>query len=231
LVAGGALAAVGLSRRSKAGLALAAAGGAIAYSGIKSNQLPHEPIVGTSLLVNCTPQEAYRMWRDFENMPLFMNHIESVTAIDDRRYKWTAVTPVGVKLQWNVEIDTERPGELISWHSLPGSDVNVTGNIVFRTAPANRGTLLVVVLEYRPAARSAARALVNLVGKTPSRLLRQDLRRFKALVETGEIPTIEGQSHGPRSRVTGVMRAMDPTEPIRGEARFSEVVEARRRVS
>ncbi len=231
LLAGGTLAAVGLSRRSKFGVALAAAGGALAYSSIKSAQPKQEPVVATSLIVNCKPEEAYRMWRDFENMPLFMNHLESVTNLDDRRSKWVAVTPIGVKLEWDIEIDTDHPGELISWHSLPGSDVNVSGSIAFRPAQANRGTLLVVAVEYRPAARSQARALMSFVGRTPSLLLRQDLRRFKALVETGEIPTTDGQPHGLRSTLVGVARVLDPTGPVRGEAKLTEVLEARRRVS
>lgn len=231
LLAGGALAVFGLARRSKTGIALAAAGGALAYSGFKNQTAAESPIVATSLVVNCTPQEAYRLWRDLENMPLFMNHIESVTRVDNRRYKWVAVTPLGVKLQWNIEIDTDREAEMISWHSMPGSDIGVSGEIQFRPAPANRGTLLVVVVEYRPTARGTSRVLSSIVGKTPSLFLRQDLRRFKALVETGEIPTTEGQPHGPRSVLAGVARVMNPTEPVRGEAKLTEVLEARRRVS
>ncbi len=131
LVGGSALAVIGMTRRSKAGWALAAAGGAMAYSGLRAgtsngmhaSNRPGRPELGSNILVNASPQDAFRLWRDLENAPRFMNHIESVTMLDERRSRWTAVGPMGAKLSWTAEITDERPGEYIAWRSLPGSDL------------------------------------------------------------------------------------------------------------
>ena len=124
LVGGGALAVIGVTRRSPVGWALAAAGGALAYSGLRSGngvrqQSQHRPELGSNILVNASPEEAFRQWRDVEQAPRYMNFIESVQKIDERCSKWTATGPMGTKLQWTAEITDERPGEYIGWRSLP----------------------------------------------------------------------------------------------------------------
>ncbi len=231
VLAGGSLAVLGLTRRSKAGLAFAAAGGALAYAGAKSSTTSPAPVISTSLLVSCSPEDAYRLWHDFENLPLFMNHLESVSVIDDRHSKWIANIPGAGKLQWNAEIDEDRQGELISWHSLPGSDVMVNGTVSFRPAIGNRGTMVAVRMKYGRVTGTPGRALKSLLGRQAGFFLRQDMRRFKALVETGEIATTDGQSHGPRSRGSAVARAIDPTRPARGTSNVIEVLRAERRAS
>lgn len=231
LIGGSLLAGLGLARRSKGGLALAAAGGALAYAGTRVEAGGRESVARSTMVVNCTPEEAFRFWRDYENLPRFMHHIHSVTQTGDRRSRWTAVGPLGYRITWDAEIVADRPGELISWRSLPSSEIDVDGFVEFSRATGDRGTLINATVIYTPPGGRVGRALAKILGKDPSFLMRQDLRRFKALVETGEVPTTEGQSHGPRSTKVAVARLINPDRSQRGEGRIAEMVEARRRVS
>jgi len=231
VLGGSALAIYGITRRSPGGMALATAGGVVAYLGAKSNSLQREPISWSSVLLNCSPREAYRFWRDLENLPRFMRHLESVSLLDGNRSRWIAIGPLGKKVQWDAEIVNEREGELITWRSLPGSDIEVDGFVQFRPANANRGTVLFAKIQYRTPKGAAGVALAKLLGKDPNFLMRQDLRRLKALIETGEIPTIEGQTHGPRSAVAAAARVIDPDQPIRGDVGLGELFRAKRRVA
>jgi uncharacterized membrane protein len=229
LIGGGAIALLGLSRRSKAGVAAAAGGGLLAFLGSRADA-QREIIARSSMLVNCSLEEAYRFWRNFENLPQFMRHLESVTVLDGNRSRWIALGPLGTRIEWNAEIVTDRPNEVIAWRSLPGSDISVDGIVKFSTAPGNRGTLITPIVAYTPPAGAVGHALAKLLSKDPSFLMRQDLRRLKALIEAGEIPTIDGQSHGPRSAVAAAARALNPDEPIRPGS-VSDALEAARRIS
>lgn len=231
VIAGGGLGLLALTRRSRAGIALAAGGGLLAYAGAKAGVTPRHMQARSSVLLNCPPQEAYQFWRNLENLPLFMRHLDSVKQIGDRRSRWTALGPLGSPIRWDAEIVVERENELISWRSLPGSEVEVDGSVEFRNAPANRGTILEAVLLYRSPAGAIGRTVAKMLGKNPDFLMRQDLRRLKALIEAGEIPTTEGQSHGRRSATAAVARAMNPDQPFRRGAKISEVLKAERRVS
>jgi uncharacterized membrane protein len=231
LIGGGALAIYGLTRRSPAGIAVAAGGGALAYFGARADALQHESVAHAAVLLNCSPQEAYSFWRNFENLPRFMYHLDTVTVIGDRRSRWIALGPMGARIAWDAEIISDRQGEAISWRSLPGSDLTVEGSVEFRPAPGNRGTLLTATMRFRPPTGAIGHVVAKLLGKDPNFLITQDLRRLKALIETGEIPTTEGQPHGPRSVPTAVARVLNPDRPIRREASLKEVFEASRRVS
>ncbi len=230
LIGGGAIALLGLSRRSKTGLAVAASGGLLAFLGARADT-QREIIARSSMLVNCSREEAYRFWRNFENLPQFMRHLESVTVLDGERSRWIAIGPLGTRIEWYAQITTDRPNELIAWRSLPDSDIEIDGIVKFSTATGNRGTLITPIIVYTPPAGVVGHALARMLSKDPSFLMRQDLRRLKALIEAGEIPTVEGQTHGPRSAVAAAARALNPDEPIRGEAPIHELLEAKRRVS
>jgi uncharacterized membrane protein len=231
LIGGGALAALGLSRRSKAGLATAAAGGLLALVGARATVQPREIIARSSILVNCSLPEAYQFWRNFENLPQFMRHLESVTLLDGNHSKWTALGPLGTHISWYAEVVTDRENEIIAWCSLPGSDIAVDGVVKFSSAPGNRGTLISPIIVYTPPAGKIGHAVARLLGKDPGFLMRQDLRRLKALIETGEIPTTAGQSHGPRSGVATAARLLDPDYPRKGSGSIREFLEASRRIS
>ena len=228
LIGGSALAIYGITRRSPLGAALAAGGGTIAYMGLKRQARVNQPSTSTTLLINTTPQEAYRFWRDFENLPRFMNRLQSVTILDQHRSRWVAWGPIGKTIHWDTEIIDERENEYIAWCSLPGSPVQVDGRVEFKQAPAGRGTLISVNLELRsPIGMNSTAA--KFLSKSANFAIRQDMRRLEALLETGEIPTIEGQSHGPRDVVTSIMRVADPTRPIPAGSDLNEVFTARRR--
>lgn len=231
LITGGALAVLGLSRRSKPGVAIAAAGGLLSYAGAKTRTRQRELIARSSILLNCTPEEAYQFWSKFENLPLFMLHLESVTLMSETRSRWIAIGPLGKRITWDAEIAFDRKDDVIAWRSLPESEIYVDGIVKFRNAPANRGTIITVVVVYQPPAGSIGGAFAKILGKDPSFMMRQDLRRLKALIETGEIPTVEGQSHGPRSGVAAIARVINPDDPIKGEGNLTDIARARRRAS
>lgn len=203
----------------------------MAFAGSRIAASPTKFTARSTMQLNCSVEEAYRFWRDFENLPRFMNHLDSVIVTNNRRSTWTAIGPMNTKIKWEAEIVAERPNALISWRSVQGSDMDVDGVVEFRTAPANRGTIISATIIYQPPAASAGRIIAKLFGKDPNFLMRQDLRRFKALIETGEIPTIEGQSHGPRSGVAAVARLLDPDNPLPSGTSIPETITTSRRAS
>ena len=231
LVGGGALAIIGLTRRSPLGFMLAAAGSALAYLGARNGSETAKYGARASVLLNCTQEEAYNFWRRFEDLPVFMRHLDSVTKINDQQYRWIALGPMGVRVQWDAEIVSDEPNHRIAWRSLPGSELEIEGVVRFRTSTGNRGTVVEADMRYLPPAGGLGRAVSKLMGKDPKFLMQQDLRRFKALAETGEIPTTEGQPHGPRSAVTAAARWANPDQPIRRESKTSEVLSAMRRIA
>ncbi len=228
---GGALAVYGLTRRSAWGVPVAAAGGALAYFGTNRSQNEHYN-ARTSVLVNARPEEAFRFWHNFEQLPLFMNHIDSVSSIGDGRYRWVALGPMGMRIRWDAEITQDSEPRVIAWRSLPASEIETSGEVRFEEALGKRGTVVTADIRYRPPARAAGNIIAKLFGKHPHFLIEQDLRRFKALIETGEIPTTEGQSHGPRSAVAAAARMVNPDRPVRfKDSEMREVFAANRRVS
>jgi uncharacterized membrane protein len=214
LIAGSALAVFGISRRSNAGLALAAAGGVIAYFGSRA-----------------ASSDAYQRYRNLEDLPKFMHHLKSVTKIGEGQYRWVALGPMGTPIQWDAEIIEDREGEFISWRSLPGSELTAAGAVRFQTAPNGRGTMITATTHFDHPAGKLGVAVAKLFGKDPSFLMQQDLRRFKALIEAGEIPTIAGQTHGPRSAKGTMLEAMDPDRSQKRNAPVSEIFEQQRRTA
>jgi uncharacterized membrane protein len=230
LIGGSALALYGITRRSPFGVALAAGGGTLAILAASQKQAQPATRATTSLRINTTPQQAYEFWKDFENLPRFMNRLHPVTKLDDRRSRWSAIGPMGQRIHWDAEITDQRENQYIAWRSLPGSDVQVNGRAEFQKAPAGRGTIITARLEFQPIAGSRS-ALARFLNKGASFAIRQDLRRLEALMESGEIPTIEGQSHGPRDVMTGIFRTIDPTRPREPESNLAEVFSSRRRIA
>ncbi len=230
LIGGGVLAIYGITRRSPLGIALAAGGGTIALLGSARTSNQAQASTSTSLLINCTPEEAYRFWRDFENLPRFMNRLETVTKLDDRRSRWVAYGPTGQSIRWDAEITEERENEYLAWRSLPGSDVQVNGHVQFEQAPSGRGTLISVQIEFTPPAGMSS-AMAKFLNKGANFAIRQDMRRLEALMEAGEIPTTEGQPHGPRDVVTGVLRLADPNRPLPRGSKLRDAFAARRRIA
>ncbi|HEY3012710.1 MAG TPA: SRPBCC family protein [Gemmatimonadales bacterium] len=154
--------------------------------------------VERSVLVNRPVQEVYRFWRNFENLPRFMDHLESVTVIDETRSHWVAKAPAGGRVEWDAAIHNEIENELIAWRSLPGSDVDNAGSVHFTPTGDGSRTEVRVVLSYEPPAGKLGAVVAKLLGEEPSKQVDDDLRRFKQVMEAAEIP---GNSRHPAGRM------------------------------
>ena len=218
-ISGGALAIYGLTRGTFGGVALALAGGALVYRGVtghcdlyqaigidtarKGGQSPAVSVpsgrgfkIEKSVTINRSPEELYRFWRNFENLPRFMNHLESVQVTGEGRSHWVAKAPAGTTVEWDAEIYNEKENEMIAWRSLEGADVDNAGSVHFQRAPGGRGTEVRVVLKYDPPGGAVGALVARLFGENPEQQIDEDLRRFKQVMETGETPTVEGQPSG-----------------------------------
>jgi uncharacterized membrane protein len=140
-----------------------------------------------SCVVNRMPDDVYRFWRNFENLPRFMKHLESVEDLGDGRSRWTAKGPAGTSVDWEATIVADVPGEVITWRSLENSDVDNAGAVRFERAPGNRGTIVKVNIQYNPPAGVIGAAVAKLFGEEPGQQLNDDLRRFKQVLEVGEV--------------------------------------------
>ncbi len=209
LFGGGALAAYGLQRaiakKSPLGIALAAGGGALLYNGLRSRAASSGVHIQTAFTINKPADELFREWRQLENLPRFMTHLDSVRQLDNRRSEWTARGPFGRTFSWQSEIVDESDGKFIVWRSMPGSPIETTGSVEFRPAPGDRGTELVVAMHYGAIGKHVGATLADLLGAVPTRVLREEVRGFKQLMEAGEIPTTEGQPTGRRATMVEMM--------------------------
>jgi uncharacterized membrane protein len=140
-----------------------------------------------SCIVNRSPDEVYRFWRNFENLPRFMKHLESVQEMGDGRSHWVAKGPAGTTVEWDATLIADVPGEVITWRSLENSDVDNAGAVRFEAAPGNRGTIVKVNLQYNPLAGVVGATIAKLFGEEPEQQLEDDLRRFKQVMEVGEV--------------------------------------------
>jgi uncharacterized membrane protein len=209
-VAGGLLTIYGISKRSPLGLLAAAAGGwlivrgasgycpmtaAIGASGEDAqNPIWHRKIhVHHAITVQRQRSEVYNFWRNFENLPQFMRHLKSVRDLGDNRSHWVANAPAGQSVEWDAVITDERLDELIAWRSLEGSQVPNRGIVRFQDAPGGRGTEIRVELEYEPPAGVIGAGIAKLFGEEPKGQVADDLRRFRSIMETGEVLTTDGQ--------------------------------------
>lgn len=155
--------------------------------------------VTQTVSINASPAELYGFWRNVENLPLFMEHLESVSEVNDRVSHWVAKAPAGTSIEWDAEIVDDQPERRIGWRTLPGSQVTHEGMVSFEPATAGRGTIVRVEMLYVPPAGKAGMWIARLFGEEPALQVADDLRHLKQLLETGEIPTTLGQPAGKRS--------------------------------
>jgi uncharacterized membrane protein len=157
----------------------------------------------SSLLINRSPEECYRFWRNVENFPRFVSEIKSVRVTGDKTSHWTARLPrQSGSIEWDAEIIEDVPNQRISWRSQPRDGVSVNGTVTFEPAPGGRGTIIRVQLEYDQPGRSIAAPAARLIGKHPEQITHKSLYRLRQLMELGEILTTEGQSAGRRGGTT-----------------------------
>jgi len=170
--------------------------------GIKSHPLARRAVrtgQGVKVTRACTIRkpaaELFQFWRNLENLPRFMQHVVAVEKISDVESRWTVKAPAGRTVVWNAVIFNEQQNKLIAWRTREGADVPNAGSVRFE--PQHDGTTIVkVALEYEPPVGRFASFVAKLFGKEPNIQVAQDLARFKALMETGEIPTTKGQPVG-----------------------------------
>jgi len=173
--------------------------------------------VKSAITVARPVSEVYGFWRNFENLPRFMSHLESVQVVDDRRSHWTAVGPKGIRVEWEAETVEDRPNELISWRSIPGGHVDTAGYVRFRPAPANRGTEIVVEMRYDPPGGVLGAGIAKLFGESGQEVVNRDLQAFKNVLEVGEVV------HSDSSIYSGPHPARPPSENELKKARLLNI--------
>ena len=206
IAAGTALALYGISRRRGRGWMLASLGGMLVQRGASGHCHTYDLFgintAGTGsdtrqalggsrgvnveerVIINRPREELYRFWHNLENLPRFMSHLESVERITDTLSRWRAEGPGGATVEWTAEIINEVDNSIIGWRSIEGSDVVSAGSVHFEPAGAGR-TLVRVRLQYSPPGGKAGAAIAKLLGKDAASQIREDLMRFKQMVESG----------------------------------------------
>jgi uncharacterized membrane protein len=207
IIGGAALVAAGLSRRNLPGLLLALLGGAFIVRGVgghcglyRSLGISTAPRrragvpdqtgykIEKTIVIDRPPEELFHFWRNLENLPEFMEDIESIRILDDFRSHWAVKGPGGQRLEWDAEIVNEHPGEMISWQTLPGADIQSAGTVRFTPSNDGKSTLLRLVLEFRPPGGPLGARFARLIGKDPAVRLDQDLARLKQIAEARAVP-------------------------------------------
>jgi uncharacterized membrane protein len=209
VVAGAAIAAFGLSRRSVGGIALAVVGGGLVWRGASGHCNVYESLgistatdggresavsvpygrgvrVDEAVTINVPAEHLFTFWRNFANLPKFMDHLQSVTVYDNLRSHWVTKGPAGLSVEWDAEVINEVPNELIGWRSVEGSQVDNAGSVHF-TRTTNGGTNVRVVLRYDPPAGKAGVAFAKVLGEDAAHQVRAELATFKAMME-GTLP-------------------------------------------
>ncbi|MFL6254711.1 MAG: SRPBCC family protein [Pyrinomonadaceae bacterium] len=208
-VGGGALALYGVTRGSLGGIALALVGAALVQRGMSGHCSLYEAMnfssagdvglrnsenvsvaaergtkVEHSITINRPPLELYSFWRNFENLPNFMNHLESVKRFGGDRSHWVAKAPAGTTVEWDAEVYNDKEGEMIAWRTLEGSQVASAGSVHFE--PAGDGATNVRVnLKYDPPGGKLGSLVARLFGENPQQQIEEDLARFKEIMEGG----------------------------------------------
>jgi uncharacterized membrane protein len=169
--------------------------------------------------INKPKKEVYDFWRNLENLPRFMQHLEDVTIIDERRSSWKARIPGGVgTVSWEAILEEEGNNNFLAWSSLPGSTIDNAGEVRFKDAPGNRGTEVEAIISYRLPVGDVGSIAAKLFNPLVEKMVKEDLRRFKSLIETGEIPTIEGQPSGrSKAKIKPDVHNVQPGELINRE--------------
>lgn len=152
--------------------------------------------VEKTVTINKPADELYRFWHNFEHLPQFMKHLKFVKVYNEKRSHWIANAPLGGSVEWDADILEDRENEFISWATVEGADVRNSGFVRFTKAPGDRGTEVKVMMEYNPPGGTLGATIAKIFGEEPEQQIGEDLRRFKMLMEAGEIATIEGQPRG-----------------------------------
>lgn len=206
------------TRRKRVAVATAIVAGVAAadlFASMQQQRSTTRPINGVvhfskTVWVNKPVEEVYQFWRNFEGFPRFMGHLENVRIIDEKRSHWTARGPMGTHVEWDAEIIEDIPNEHLAWRSVENADIDNAGVVRFEKAPGGRGTIVRIETHYRPPAGAAGMIVAKLFGEEPQIQIDGDLRRFKQMMETGEITTTVGQPAGKRSAIGRLLHQGEP---------------------
>ncbi|MFP2960845.1 SRPBCC family protein [Myxococcus sp. 1LA] len=210
-LAGGTLLTLGLRRGRLGGVAMALAGGGLLFRGTRTEQAPHVrkhgvvvrtlrrqrgrgttvelTVLQRSITIRGTPDALYRRWRDADTLNQVMGHFAEVTSSRDGMQHWKVPGILGKSLEWDAEVVEEHPGELLRWHSVGRTALSNEGWVRFRPAPRDWGTTVTLRLVFDPPGGVVGEKAAHLLGAVPAALALKALKRFKSLVESGEIPT------------------------------------------
>jgi uncharacterized membrane protein len=169
----------------------------------------HGVIVEDAITIYRPIDDVYSYWRDLDNLPRFMDHLEEVNVIDRFRSHWVARGPLGVKVEWDAQIINDIPPSLLSWKSVGDSDVVSAGSVRFKAAD-DHATEVRVKLQYDPPAGKVGATVAWLLGEDPQHQIAEDLRKFKDLIETGEVSAAGNYRATPSSQ--RVRRDLDSGE-------------------
>jgi uncharacterized membrane protein len=156
-------------------------------------------LVGRSVTIDRSREELYAFWRNFENLPKFMHNILRVTVIDPTHSRWVVTAPLGKSVEWPSLVTVDDPGYMIAWESEEGASIRNSGAVEFKDSPERRGTVVTVTLAYEPPGGPVGQLIAKLFHKEPKIQARRDLRRFKQLMETGEVSTAAPPYAAPRA--------------------------------
>jgi len=212
MISGGVLVAYGLTRGSWSGMALAAAGGTLAFRGVTGHCPMYAAInantaagdsresngvhVEQAITIDRPAEDLYTFWRDFGNHALISDYLASITVTGETTSHWVAKGPANKPLEWDAEVINDVPNELIAWKTLPGADIAHAGTVRFKPGPVGRGTEVHITMQYYPPAGTLVAGVALRFHREPSIQTADMLKRLKRLMETGEIVKVDGQPHG-----------------------------------
>lgn len=227
MLAGTALSIYGWTRKSASGAALGVAGGAIALkaasAGPIADLIGSEITAGSSVTIMRPAEELYAFWKDAESVSQWMGHIDRATRLDEAHVHWVRPHPGSGTLEWTTEVTQDIANHAIAWRTASASDSDheVSGRVEFKEVAAGRGTLVTLTLRYKLRGGLLHSGAASIIGQDPAQEIRENLRRFKMLMEAGEVATINGQCHGPRKLKGKIMEALtgeDESAPVQDGA-------------
>ncbi|WP_299759336.1 SRPBCC family protein [uncultured Pontibacter sp.] len=210
VVGGAVLTYLGMRKHGAGALAIAAAGGAMLYRGLTGycpvndaagrDSAGHKDVsveITRSLTILKPREEVYQFWRQLENLPKFMHHLNDVRQLGPKRSHWSAKVPKGIgTIEWEADIVQEEPNQVLAWRSVADSTVDNAGEVRFMDAVGGKGTVLQATISYRPPAGDVGGTIAHLLNPVFKQMVLNDLHRFKQLMEAGEVATVEGQPSG-----------------------------------
>lgn len=144
-------------------------------------------VVGKSILINRTRSDLFAYWQDFSQLPTFMDNLESVVPVDNNNWRWTIKAPLDRTVAIETQVRDMVPDKSISWASTTASEIETEGRVEFADAPGGRGTVVTLEIAYKPPAGDLGRIVAKLFAREPNIQARLELKRFKMLMEAGEI--------------------------------------------